>query len=139
MAKASINLVNALRKTANRVSSGARYEWGHMAHCNCGHLVQTITEMSGKEVACTIKHSLDEWTEHANEICDLSGHPVEHLFTALHRAGFENQDIINLEKLSDKRVLDKIGEGTYLRKNKREDLITYLSTMADLMEEDLAA
>ena len=139
MAKASTNLVNALRETANRVSTGVRYEWGHMAHCNCGHLVQTITEMSGQEVASTIKHSLDEWTEHANDICDLSGHPVEHLFTALYQAGFDNTDIIHLEKLSDERVLNKIGTGTFLRKNKREDFITYLSTMADLMEEELAA
>jgi len=139
MAKASINLVNALRETAIRVSTGVRYEWGHMAHCNCGHLVQTITQMSGKEVSCTIKHSLDEWTEHANDICNLSGHPVEDLFTALYQAGFENQDIIHLERLSDRRVLNKIGFGTYLKKNNREDFVIYLSTMADLMEEDLAA
>jgi len=139
MAKASTQLVTVLRETAERVSTGVRYEWGHMAHCNCGHVVQTITQMSGQEVSQTIKHSLDEWTEHANDLCNLSGHAVEDLFTAMYEAGFENQDIIHLEKLSDQKVLNRLGRGVYLQKNKREDLITYLQTMADMMEEDLAA
>jgi len=137
MAKASLELMTALRVTANRVASDVRYEWGHMAHCNCGHLVQTITEMSGQEISCSIKHSLDEWTEHASDICPANGSVAE-LFNALHRTGFTNEDIINLEKLSDRRVLSKIGSSTYLRKNDRGDLVTYLNTMADLMEEDLA-
>ena len=138
MAKASIELMSALRKTAERVSTNVRYEWGHMAHCNCGHLVQTITNMSGREIACAVKQGLDEWTEHANDVCPMNG-SVADLFSALHHAGFSNQDIIHLEKLSDRKVLNKIGEGTHLRKNDRNDLIAYLSTMADMMEEELAA
>ena len=43
MARPSRRLIDALRATARRLEDGARYEWGHMGRCNCGHLAQTLT------------------------------------------------------------------------------------------------
>lgn len=137
MARPSHQLVSALRETADRVEAGARYEWGHMAHCNCGHLVQTLTRRTGREISRSINHCLDEWSEHARDYCDRTGQEVEDLFIALSNAGFDRDDVAHLETLSDRAVLNRIGDGVHLRRNQREDLVLYLQTMADLLEDQL--
>jgi len=138
MAKASYKLIEALRITAERIDTGGRYEWGHMAHCNCGNLVQTITKQAGVEITKIIKHSLDEWTEHANDICSVTGNPVEMMFDILASYGFDRQDVIHLEWLTDKKVLNFIAPGTHLLRNDRKDLIIYLKAMADMLQTELA-
>jgi hypothetical protein len=130
------NLIVALRVTAERLEEGARYEWGHMGRCNCGHLVQTITQLSDHEIARSVDFQLDEWSEHAQEYCAGTGHKVDHLFLTLQEMGFGYQDVIHLENLSDRRVLVRLGERRYLRRNCREDAVLYLRTMATMLEED---
>jgi hypothetical protein len=130
------NLIHALRVTAERLEEGARYEWGHMGRCNCGHLVQTITEMSDYEIARSVDFQLDEWSEHAQDYCAGTGHKVDQLFLTLQEMGFGYQDVIHLENLSDSRVLARLGERRYLRRNCREDAVLYLRTMASMLEED---
>ncbi|WP_243635867.1 hypothetical protein [Hymenobacter edaphi] len=46
MASCSLSVIEALRTTAQRLSTQAPYQWGHMGSCNCGHLAQTITRLS---------------------------------------------------------------------------------------------
>ena len=139
MANSNPELITALRETAQRLSSGARYEWGHMGRCNCGHLVQTITEKSDYEIVKTIDFQLDEWSEYANDYCPGTGQKVEDLFTALQNVGFSRQDVIHLENLSDKRVLRRLANGTprYLRRNNIEHVTLYMHTMANMLEEEL--
>ena len=138
MAKASQELIDALRETAGRVSTGVRYEWGRMAHCNCGHLIQTVTQRQGAEIAKTVEHHPLEWTEHARDYCPNSGHAVEDLFKALANMGFGREDVIHLENLSDPTVLKHLGS-TYLQRNHREDLVRYLYAHAELLENQMDA
>ena len=65
MAQNNPHLIGALRTTAERLANGAKYEWGHMGRCNCGHLLQTITGLTDYEIVQSIDFQLDEWTEHA--------------------------------------------------------------------------
>lgn len=135
MAKSNPELIDALRETANRLSNGARYEWGHMGRCNCGHLVQSITQMTDYEIVKSIDFQLDEWTEHARDYCQRTGHKLEDIFTALQNVGFGRQDVIHLENLSDRQVLDRLAGGRrYLQRNKIEDVTLYMNTLADLLE-----
>src|SRR3954471_1633378 len=106
MAESKPELICALQTTARRLAEGAKYEWGHMGRCNCGHLLQTITGMSDYEIVKSIDFQLDEWTEHAQDYCERTGHKVEELFTTLAQVGFGRGDVIHLENLSDTRVLD---------------------------------
>jgi hypothetical protein len=138
MPQSNLDLIDTLRETAARLANGARYEWGHMGRCNCGHLVQTVTNMTDYEIVKTIDFELDEWTEHAQDYCEGSGHKVDDLFIILQNVGFSYQDVIHLENLSDQKVLDRLEGGRrYLRRNSVEDVTLYMSTMADLLEEDL--
>ncbi|WP_026210708.1 hypothetical protein [Flexithrix dorotheae] len=128
-------LISALKETASRLEKGANYEWGHMGRCNCGHLVQTITDMSDKEIVESIDFQMDEWTEHANDYCNNTGSKVDEIFNQLNEIGFNYEDIVKLEYLSDKSILEKVGENTYLRHNCVDDVVLYMNTMAEMLEE----
>lgn len=137
MAKSNPALIDALRQTADRLDQGARYEWGHMGRCNCGHLVQTVTNLSDHEIVKSIDFELDEWTEHAKDYCAGTGHKVDDLFATLRNVGFTHQDVIHLENLSDRRVLARLGDGRrHLHRNSVPDVTLYMRTMADLLEDE---
>jgi hypothetical protein len=107
-----------------------------MGRCNCGHLVQTVTQLTDHEIAQAVDFELDEWSEHAKDYCAGSGHKVDDLFVILQDVGFSYQDVIHLENLSDTRVLDRLEGGRrYLRRNRVEDVTLYMLTLAEMLEE----
>jgi hypothetical protein len=129
-------LPTLLRDTAARLDAGAHYEWGHMGRCNCGHLVQTVTNMSCRQISAAVEHRLDEWTEHAKDYCQVTDSPVDQLFSALAEVGFSHRDVVALEYLSDPRVLARLGpQGPRLRRNHAPDVCLYMRTLADVIEE----
>lgn len=137
MAKYNPVLIDALRQTAQRLDEGAYYEWGHMARCNCGHLVQTVTNMTASEIARSVDHQLDEWSEYANDYCEGTGHKVDDLFLALNEIGFGYRDVVCLENLSDPHVLERLnGRARRIRRNQVEDVTLYMRTLADMLEEN---
>lgn len=141
MPKANKELVAVLRKTARKLENPSiKYEWGHMGRCNCGHLVQVMTEMTDVEIARSIGHEVDEWSEHAVDYCPGTGQKIEDLFETMKKIGFSPNDAAHLEHLSDKKVLEALQGGKrYLRKNVVEDVSLYMNTMADLLERELEA
>jgi hypothetical protein len=137
MAKQQEPIVSLLRKTADRLDSGVRYEWGHMGRCNCGHLVQTITQMTDRQIAASVDHQLDEWSEHAKDYCAQTGSKVDDLFVALSEVGFHHRDVIALEYLSDPRVLASLRpDRQKLRRNHAPDVSLYMKTLADILEKE---
>lgn len=136
MSKCHAELIEALRQTAARLADGARYEWGHMGRCNCGHLVQTMTNMTDHEIAQSVDFELAEWSEYAQDYCEGTRHKVDDLFIILQGVGFSYQDVVHLENLSDTRVLDHLKGGRrYLRRNQVDDVVLYMNTMADMLAE----
>ena len=136
MAKSNPLLIKALHETARRLSNGDKYEWGHMGRCNCGHLVQTITRMSDRDIVEAVENEMNEWTEHAREYCETTRSKAGSIFQELRDVGFDYDDFIKLEYLSDKSVLNRLGEPpVYLSKNNVDDVILYMETMADMLEE----
>ena len=133
-------LAAALRQTATRLRDGARYEWGHVGRCNCGHLVQTLTDRDDNAILRSFKHDLTEWSELASDYCSITGHDVDDLFRALMAHGMSLDDIRHLEHLSDPRVLRRLPPETRrsLRKNERADAIAYMDAFADLLEQQNA-
>ncbi|MCB0085034.1 MAG: hypothetical protein KDE47_29035 [Caldilineaceae bacterium] len=134
MTQSTPELVQALRVTAQRLRDGAHYEWGHMGRCNCGHLVQTITAMTSREIVESIDFAMDEWSEHAKDYCEGTGHKVDDLFLTLQQIGFDYRDVMHLENLTDQRVLTRLGQ--HLRRNCVTDVTLYMTTLADILEED---
>ena len=128
-------LTAALNKAIEQLESGAHYEWGHVGHCNCGHLVQAAFGHTPKSIYRAFGEQLGEWSEHGNLRCELSEWSVDEILESLRAIGFERQDVMHLENLSDPKILRRLPpELRYLERNRREHLILYLKTMRDLLE-----
>lgn len=138
MAYPSLALINALRDAAQNLHSGAPYAWGHHGSCNCGHLLQVVTQLSREEIVRHAQTVQGEWTEIAEEYCGVTNAPAYLLVSKLEGLGLTPTDIHNLEYLEDRSVLEALPGGfRWLKRNVREDVILYFETFAAQLEEKL--
>lgn len=140
MAYPTIELIGALRETANRLKTGAHYAWGNHGSCNCGNLLQVVTELSKEEILTYAHSGIGEWTELAEEYCGVTDAPVSLLLKKLQDTGLTPTDIHNLEYLEDREVLNALPGGfRWLKRNQREDVIVYFETFATVLEDKMIA
>ena len=137
MATKDLSVVNVLRKTAVMLSESSDYQWGHMGSCNCGYLAQQITHLNRRQIHSYAMQRCGDWNEQLNDYCPSSGLPIDDLISEMIRFGFDTDDLKNLERLSDTRILNSLPEGKRnLYFNIKSDVITYLTTWASILEED---
>ncbi len=140
MAYPNFQLIDALRAAADKLRSGSPYAWGHHGSCNCGHLLQVVTQLSKEEIVRHAQTVYGEWTEIAEEYCGITNAPAYLLVSELEKLGLTPTDIHHLEYLEDRTVLNTLPGGfRWLKKNVREDVILYFETMAQLLEEKMIA
>jgi hypothetical protein len=138
MAKASISVINALRATIANLEKGASYQWGHMGSCNCGNLAQVITNRDKAEIHKSAMRRHGDWNEQLFDYCPTSGLPIDHIIDEMIDFGFTKQDLAHLEKLSDPKILQNLPlEKRNLKHNMKADVILYLKTWADYLENEL--
>jgi hypothetical protein len=138
MAYPTIELTEALRETARRLRNGAAYAWGNHGSCNCGNLLQVVTNLSREEILRHAHAGIGEWTELAEDYCAVTNAPVDLMISHLQKLGLTPTDIHNLEYLEDKEVLNNIPGGfRWLKRNVREDVIVYFETFAAMLEEKM--
>ena len=136
MARPTLELIRALRTTAMRLAHGSDYKWSDFAKCNCGHLVQSVTQLSAREIYEAAFVRGGDWGEQAREFCQASGYPIDYVLERLFALGLEPEDVGHLERLSDDRVLREVGV-TGLRYTQREDVVLYMQAWAALLERQL--
>ena len=138
MAKATVELIDALRLTATSLRNGAYHSWGHHGACNCGNLVQSVTKFTKEEILAYAHMGTGEWTELAQEYCSTTSAPLALVFSKLEAVGLTATDIHNVEYLSDKKILDKLPNGfRWLKHNNKIDAIDYFETFANVLEDEL--
>jgi hypothetical protein len=139
MARATLELVQALRVTASRLASGAQYRWTHLGACNCGHLAQTVTHHSPEQLRRWALERPGDWTERAIDYCPTSGYPIDHVISSLLELGLAPEDIGHLERLSCPRVLRRLTPTlrTELSYRERAHVVAYLAAWADSLEKEL--
>lgn len=138
MAHPNIALVEGLRKAAAGLVNGNYYAWGHHGACNCGHLLQATTQLTKEEIVTYAHTGIGEWTELAQESCQVTGVPVNLLLTKLQELELTPTDIHNIEYLDNREVLNRLPGGfRWLKRNIREHVILYFETMATMLEEKL--
>lgn len=134
MAHPNHRLIEALRIAAQRLRNGAYYAWGHHGGCNCGNLLQVITNLTKEEILTYAHSGTGEWSEIADAYCMLTGTPAYLMISKLEALGLTATDIHNLEYLEDKEVLNNLPGGfRWLKRNLREDVISYFESLADLL------
>ena len=128
-------LIKALHKTADGLDNGCQYEWGHMARCNAGCLVQNLMEKSQTEVIEMVHGHLDEWTEYADAYCKGTHQFIDDLFLELETYGLSHKDVLHLEYLSDPTILRSLPENRrYLQRNDPKDVSDYMRSFAGKLE-----
>jgi hypothetical protein len=139
MATANLPLIYALRKTAQNLKKGAKYQWGHMGQCNCGNLAQELIHMTEAEIhAHALSTREGDWSEQTGAYCAQSALPMDMMITKMLEAGLTQADLQHLEKLNAPAVLALMpAHMKYPRHNVREDTIVYLETWAKMLENEL--
>lgn len=133
----TLHKIEALRSTAARLRDGAPYQWGHAGMCNCGHLAQTVTSLDTREIYRMVN---GEWSEHLNTACAATGLDLGDVAARMVQFGFSMTELADLEQLRDRSVLARLDRRpAYLRRNERDDVILYLSTWADMLQEAMDA
>jgi hypothetical protein len=137
--RVSLPLIQALRDTARRLAAEAPYQWGHMGSCNCGHLAQTVTSLTKAEIHTQALQRYGDWERQLIDYCPTSGLPFDQTIDEMLALGFSRQDLTHLEKLADPAVRAAIPfeRRDALRHNQRDDVVLYLRTWADLLEQRL--
>ena len=138
MAKATLDLIAALRRTANRIEKDSPYQWGHMGSCNCGNLAQELSTFTKAEIHEFAMMGRGDWNEQVEEFCPTSGLPMDLLIADMLNKGLTTTDLQNLERLSDAKVLARIPlyRRDQMRHNRRDDVVLYLNEWASLLEEE---
>ncbi len=133
MARANPELIDALRRTAERISSDVSYQWGHMGTCNCGHLAQSITGLGSAEIHRSALIREGDWEQQASDYCPTSGNLIDVILASIFDLGLARSDIRHLEKLSDPDLVRRVGR--HLRFNNRDDVVLYMLAWAEMLEE----
>jgi hypothetical protein len=137
MATSSIEIINALYKTASQLENGSPFEWGHMGKCNCGNLAQTITQFTQDEIHRFAMQKRGDWTNQLIDYCPTSGYPMDLIIEKMIEFGFTKQDLTNLEWLSDLKILERFDAKRAFLRNNKQDTIDYMRAWASLLEEEL--
>lgn len=140
MAKPTIRLITALRETADHLNSPeATYKWSSFAHCNCGHLVKTVTGLDSESIQTRAMLHQRDWTQQARVYqqtpkpfqpdygddrppldegawepenigaCSLTGMSLDIVFQSLEAVGLDANDVQHLERLSDPEIRQRLG------------------------------
>lgn len=112
-----------------------------MGACNCGNLAQELTAYTRAEIHEYAMRGRGDWTEQAEAYCEGTNMPIEIIISELLTKGLTTEDLMNLEKLKDKEVLARLSKEVreHLSHNKVQDVILYMHTWADLLEDQLVA
>lgn len=169
MARASLRLIGALRETAARLGrQDTVYRWSQLAHCNCGHLTQTITGLSPSAIHEAAARQRGDWSEQARTVapawsatepdygnrpaidegawepedlglCPVAELSMSQIFHELGDWGLDASDVGALERLDDPEVRRRLGTHTAeFLHSARENVVAYLRAWADLLDERLA-
>jgi hypothetical protein len=149
-------LITALRTAAAAVENETfNYDWQKASRCNCGVVACAILGKSAQELNSALPQRRGTWTEMVGLHCPVTGIPTHEVFRSLMTAGLTQLDLVQLEWLSNPRVLEKMGkfyapnrpvaDALFGRKELSVDhtepfyLVRYLRAWADLIQAEDAS
>lgn len=137
MAQAKPELIAAMRRAAVRIEKEENYQWGHMGHCNCGHLAQELTNLKPQEIHRIAMQRSGDWNDQCEDYCGTSRMPIDILISELLGKGLTIEDLMKLEKLEDIKVLELMPkEIRYPERNNKLHVAAYMNAWAQLLERE---
>jgi hypothetical protein len=138
-------LITALRLTAHKIENRLwDYSWSNMDKCNCGLLVCALNNEEPDSIHKKIfglggLYSVTRqglWSGVAN-FCINSGKPNNEIISSMFAAKLSCDDIIQLENLSNPKVVSRIGSS--LQRSDACDVVKYMRAWADVLLEEQQA
>lgn len=108
-------LITALRTAASAMEEGTfYYEWSEPSCCNCGSLFCALTGKSAADLQSEIPETINDsesatWKTLIGQHCPITGMPTQKLFRELFGYGLTQKDMLNLEYLSDRKVIARMN------------------------------
>lgn len=145
-----MNKIEALQKTIYNLENDVyEYNWNSCDTCNCGILARTL--MNG---SYAIRNGLynspvsvgnGAFSRHA--YCLKTDLPLPKVFQVLKNAGFNYDDMVELELLGNKEVLSRIGYGYFtcyygrtiidsLAYGNKEIVVKYMKAWVEILKEE---
>ena len=124
-----------------------------MGRCNCGHLAQTVTELSSAEIHRTAIAAAGDWRDQVLahhdqlqgrapievEVCTTTGRPLDEIIDQLLALGLTHDDLAHLERLTSPEILKTFpAHERHLDNRTRGDVISYLRRWVELLTTELA-
>src|SRR5690349_12626671 len=110
-------LIRVIEKTIYALEKNKlHYNWVQNSSCNCGVFAQQLMGMDAVQlmhhISFTYPHinpKAEQWGNKAiyQKECSITGAPMSIVFSKLFEIGLSDQDIIHLENLSDKKILNR--------------------------------
>lgn len=138
MARASLEIVQVLRRTADRIECNTADQWGNTRLCNCGFLAQEIAKLKKEELYTRAMQRHGDSREQLNDASPIGEYAIDDILSDMLTFGFDRDDLKHLERLSDQRVLRNFPEPHHnLQPNAKHDVVKYLKAWANLLELEL--
>lgn len=143
-----MNKIETLKATIVNLEEGKlQYYWSSSDSCNCGVVARTLLNL---ESVFTNGYKYDNNKSPGvfarDAYCITTNIAIPKVFQLLKDAGFNHQELIELEYLSNKAILIRIGKeatdyGEYmamkgLEYQKKEVVISYIKAWVEILEEE---
>lgn len=141
-------LIKSLKTAISALEKGiVMYDWHTQSSCNCGVVVQALTDSDTKTVNILFdkarmcipnvnKNNFLTWREVAQQNCSVTGKPLHEVFELLVSYGLKMEDIVHLEYMNNKAIIEVSGidilDKDYY--TKKSNLISYLKAWVKILE-----
>lgn len=141
------NLKEALSVSINALEKDIfDYNWVQPNRCNCGVIVQAILGIDRDQVEVLFEEARQDisilkdkshrtWREVCQQHCSVTGMPTHQVFHILGKHGFNPEDIVHLEYMTNPAILE-ISEIDTLEKHyyqNKANLIKYLKAWLSIL------
>jgi hypothetical protein len=132
-----IPLISALRASAKKLrEKPEEYQWNSLGKCNCGTLIQSVTNLQPSEISKAGIRKHGDWNNISLLYRKDSPYQVDDIITRMLSIGMTIEDFTYLENLSDPKVLSFMKEVSLSRDNPL-DAARYMEAWADLLEQNI--
>jgi hypothetical protein len=103
-------LITALRTAATALENGTfAYDWCEPNRCNCGVVACALLGTSPAKLPVPKADKGDTWSDRVGYYCPITGMPENKFFATLHSYGLTPLDIVQLEYLSNPKVVERMN------------------------------
>jgi hypothetical protein len=103
-------LITALRTAATALENGTfAYDWSQPHSCNCGVIASVLTHQSSKKLQSQVPDiPKPSWERIVQHHCPVTGLSENFVIRSMQEAGMTPLDIVQLEKLSNPKVVERM-------------------------------